>query len=237
MWGFGRASAKKLEALGLNTVADLAAFDVTQGREALTVTGARVIMELQGEACHDLSLISPQRKGLAVTRTFGESITQWDELKETISTFASRAGEKLREHGLLACAMTVFIQTNRFKQEDYYSNVATFGLEPTQDSFALFRDALRGTPSIFRRGYRYWKAGVMLNDLLDATTAPVQMFPSRDPVKSAKLMATMDGLNGRFGRGMVRPAVSGIERRWKAKAEHLSPRYTTRLDELVSVHA
>ena len=237
VWGIGRASAKKLEALGLNTVADLAGFDVTQGREVLTVTGARVIMELQGEACHDLSLISPQRKGLAVTRTFGEYITEWHELKETVSTFASRAGEKLREHGLLACAMTVFIQTNRFKEGEYYSNAATFGLEPTQDSFALIRDALRGTRSIFRPGYRYWKAGVMLNDLLDAKTAPVQMFPSRDPVKSARLMATMDSLNGRFGRGMVRPAVSGIERRWKAKAEHLSPRYTTRLSEVASVCA
>ena len=73
-------------------------------------------------------------------------------------------------------------------------------------------DALRGCRSIFRPGYRYWKAGVMLNDLIDATTAPVQMFPSRDFVKSAKLMATMDCLNGRFGRSMVRPAVSGIER-------------------------
>lgn len=237
VWGIGAASAKKLQALGLQTVADLAAFDVKQGREVLTVTGARVIMELQGESCLPLSLLSPQRKGLAVTRTFGEYVTEWDELKESVSTFASRAGEKLREHGLLACSMTVFIQTNRFIVGEFYSNAATFGLEPTQDTFALIRDALRGCRSIFRPGYRYWKAGVMLNDLIDATTAPAQMFPSRDPVKSARLMATMDGINGRFGRGMIRPAVSGIERRWKAKAEHVSPRYTTRLGEMVTALA
>ena len=77
----------------------------------------------------------------------------------------------------------------------------------------------------------------MLNDLQDAKTAPVQMFPTRDPVKSAKLMGLMDSLNGRFGRGTVRPAVSGVDRRWSAKAEHLSPRYTTRLKELASVQA
>lgn len=159
MWGIGSASEKKLQALGLANVADLAAFDVTQGREVLTVTGARVIMELQGECClPPLSLISPQRKGLAVIRTFGEYVTEWEELKKSVSTFASRAGEKLREHGLLACAMTVFIQTNRFKPEAFYSNAATFGLEPTQNTFALIRDALRGTRSIFRPGYRYWKA-------------------------------------------------------------------------------
>ena len=71
VWGIGSASAKKLQALGLQSVADLASFDVTQGREVLTVTGARVIMELQGQSCLPLSLLSPQRKGLAVTRTFG----------------------------------------------------------------------------------------------------------------------------------------------------------------------
>jgi DNA polymerase V len=237
VWGIGRASAAKLQALGLATVGDLAGYSVNQGRDVLTVTGARVIMELQGTSCLPLSLLAPQRKGMAVTRTFGEYVTVWDELAQTVSTFAARAGEKLREHGLLACAMTVFIQTNRFVPGEFYSNAATFGLEPTQDSFALIRDALRGVRSIFRPGYRYWKAGVMLNDLIDAGTAPAQMFPSRDPVRSARLMATMDCLNGRFGRGMVRPAVSGIERRWKSRAEHLSPRYTTRLEELATVRA
>lgn len=237
VWGIGQASAGKLQALGLETVADLAGFNVTQGRNVLTVTGARVIMELQGEDCLKLKLMAPQRKGLAVTRTFGEYVTEWEELKQTVSTFATRAGEKLREHGLLACAMTVFIQTNRFVPGEFYSNAATFGLEPTQDTFALIRDALRGCRSIFRPGKRYWKAGVMLNDLIDATTAPAQMFPTRDPERSARLMATIDHLNGRFGRGMVRPAVSGVERRWTAKAEHLSPRYTTRLTEIVAVRA
>ena len=237
VWGIGPASASKLNALGLATVADLAAYNVTQGRDVLTVTGARVIMELQGTSCLPLSLLAPQRKGLAVTRTFGATITEWHELAETISTFATRAAEKLRQHGLLACAMTVFIQTNRFAAGEFYSNAASFGLEPTQDNFALIRDALSGTRSIFRVGYRYWKAGVMLNELIDATTSPAQMFPSRDPAKSARLMSVMDNVNGRFGRGMVRPAVSGFERRWSAKAEFLSRRYTTRLDEIISVVA
>jgi DNA polymerase V len=235
VWGIGGASAKKLQAAGLQTVADLAGYDVTQGRELLTVTGARVIMELQGVSCLPLSLIAPQRKGLAVTRTFGEAVTAWDELAQAVSTYANRAGEKLREHGLLACVMQVFIQTNRFVPGEFYSNVATFGIEPTQDGFALIRDALRGVRSIFRPGYRYWKAGVLLNELIDASTAPAQMFPTRDPEQSARLMHVMDSLNGRFGRGMVRPAVSGLQRRWTAKAEYLSPRYTTRIEELPMV--
>ena len=114
--------------------------------------------------------------------------------------------------------MTVFIQTNRFVPGEFYSNAASFGIEPTQDSLLLIRDALRGAKSIYRKGFRYWKAGVMLNELIDAKTAPVQMFATRDPKQSARLMAAVDSVNGRFGRGMLRPAVSGVDRRWTAKA-------------------
>ncbi len=237
VWGIGGASAKKLNAIGIGTVAELAAVDLRQARDVLTVTGARVVMELRGRSCLPLSLLAPQRKGLAVTRTFGAAITDWDELAQAVATYATRAGEKLRQHRLLACSMTVFIQTNRFITDAFYSNAASYGIEPTQDCFALIELALKGVRRIWKPGYRYWKAGVMLNDLVDAKTAPLHMFPSRDPEQSAKLMAVIDGVNGRFGRGVLRPAVTGVERRWTAKAEFLSPRYTTRLDDLMQVHA
>lgn len=237
VWGIGSASAKKLNALGIETVDQLAGADLRQARDVLTVTGARVVMELQGQSCLPLSMLSPQRKGLAVTRTFGEAVIEWHELAQAISTYAARAGEKLRQHGLLASAMTVFIQTNRFLLENFYSNAASFGIEPTQDTFALIELALKGARRIFRPGYRYWKAGILLNDLVDARTAPAQLFPSRDPERSAQLMKMMDGVNSRFGRGTLRPAVTGLDRKWTAKAEMLSPRYTTQLDDLMRVHA
>jgi DNA polymerase V len=237
VWGIGGASARKLNALGLQTVADLVTVNLQQARDVLTVTGARVVMELQGTPCLSLSLLAPQRRGLAVTRTFGAAVLTWEEMAQAISTYATRAGEKLRQHGLLATSMTVFIQTNRFVPGDYYGNAASFRIEPTQDTFSLIADALRGTRSIWRPGWRYWKAGVMLNELIDAPTAPAQMFPTRDPVLSAKVMQTMDSLNQRFGRGCIRPAVSGVERRWVAKAIFLSKRYTTRLEELMEATA
>jgi DNA polymerase V len=235
VWGIGGASAKKLNALGINTVAELIDIDLRQARDVLTVTGA-VVMELRGRSCLPLTLLAPQRKGLAVIRTFGTAVTEWHELAEAVSTYAARAGEKLRQHGLLACAMTVFIQTNRFVSGAFYSNAASFGLEPTQDSFALIELALKGVRRIWKSGFRYWKAGVMLNDLIDAKTAPCHMFPARDPERSAKLMAVLDGVNGRFGRGALRPAVTGIDRKWTAKAKFLSTRYTTRLDDLMRVY-
>jgi DNA polymerase V len=237
VWGIGGASARKLQELGLTTVADLIAIDLQQARDILTVTGARVVMELQGTSCLSLSLLAPQRKGLAVTRTFGAAVTDWGEMAQAVSTYATRAGEKLRQHGLLATSMTVFIQTNRFVPGDYYGNAASFRIEPTQDTFSLIQDALRGVRSIWKPDLKYWKAGVMLNELIDATTAPEQLFPTRDPVMSAKIMAAMDTLNQRFGRGAIRPAGSGIDRRWTAKADYLSKRYTTRLPEILEAKA
>ncbi len=237
VWGIGGASARKLEALGLATVADLAALNPNHARAVLTVTGGRVVAELAGESCLPLSLLSPPRKGLAVTRTFGEAVTAWPELAQAVSTYATRAGEKLRQHGMLAGYMTVFIQTNRFVPGEFYSNAATFGIEPTQDTLLLVRDALRGARSIFRPGYRYWKAGIMLGELTEAATAPRQLFPRLDPDRSARLMRALDGVNARYGRGTLRPAVSGLDRRWTAKAEYMTRRYTTRLDEVVEVRA
>ena len=172
VWGIGAASTRKLQALGVETVADLVALNPQHARDILTVTGARVVMELKGESCLPLALVAPQKKGLAVTRTFGDAVTDWERLAEAVSTYATRAGEKLRRHGLLASFMTVFIQTNRFIPEGYYSNSASFRIEPTQDSFALIESALRGTRRIWRDEFRYWKAGIMLNDLTDAKTAP-----------------------------------------------------------------
>ena len=235
VWGIGPAATEKLAGMDVSTVDQLAELDLTETRDALTVTGARVVMELRGVSCLPMTLIAPQRKGTAVTRTFGKYVTEWDELAEAVSAFATRAAEKLREHRLLANTMTVFIQTNRFGKDPWYSNSTTFGIEPSADTFALIADALRGLRSVWRPGLRYWKAGVMLNDLFAADQYAGDLFATRDRVKSQKLMAMMDGINKRHGRNAIRPAVTGIARGWTAKAGYHSPRYTTKLGEIMRV--
>ena len=237
VWGIGGASAKKLQALGIDTVEDLTRIELRQARKVLTVTGARVVMELRGQSCLPLSLMGPPRKGLAVTRTFGLAITEWETLAEAVATYATRAAEKLRQHGMLAGHMTVFIQTNRFIEDGFYSNMESFRIEPTQDTLALIESALWGTRRIWIDGFRYWKAGVILDDLSDAASATRSLFPGRDWEKSSRLMTAMDRLNGRYGRGTVRAAVAGFERSWAARADYLSQRYTTHLHELMRVMA
>ncbi|MDD2862885.1 MAG: DUF4113 domain-containing protein, partial [Acidiphilium sp.] len=146
---------------------------------------------------------------------------------------ATRAGEKLREHGLLASTMTVLLHTNPHNGDPWYSNQHSARIEPTNDTTSLIGEAIRMLEPMWRTGFRYSKAGIMLGELIDAGSQPVSLFPTRDPVRSARAMAALDAVNGRFGRDTLRPLAMGITRTWTAKAMNLSPRYTTRIGEIL----
>ena len=233
VWGMGRASVLKLEKATVRTVADFVAMPPDQVRDMLTVVGLRTHAELRGISCISLTGLSTAKKSLAVTRSFGRAITDWTEMREAVASYATRAGEKLRQHGLQASAMQVFMHTNRFNSDAPYSGGLTVEIEPTADSFALIAAALRAARSIWKGGYRYQKAGVVLVDLYRTAELPVQMFPSRDPAKSAKLMQAIDIINARQGRGTIRPAQVPSEAGWAGRQRNVSPRYTTRADEIL----
>ena len=239
VWGVGRASFAKLSKLGVNNLAAFVALDPDLVRDMLTVTGQRTHAELRGISCIPFSEAPPSRKSIACTRSFGRAITNYDEMREAIATYASRAAEKMRRFGLKAGAMQVFMRTNEFNNDPKYSNSVTFEVEPTADSFALISSATRAARSLWRDGFRYFKAGIVLVDLYQATELPVtDLFASRDPEKSNALMTALDAINGRFGRESVRPG--GLAKRsgaWAMKRGNLSPCYTTRLDDILSAKA
>jgi DNA polymerase V len=236
VWGIGDPTVARLFKIGIYSVAQLAAMPRAQARGMMTVIGERLVLELRGFSC--LPLVDVQRrKALNVTRTFGRPVTTWNDMTQAVSIYAARLAEKLREQGSLAPVLTVFIQTNRNIQAEVYCNYATFAIEPTQDTLALTADVLRGARSIWKDGFQYWKAGILAHDLIPLQGSNRDLLPSRDPVQSEKLMQAMDSINGRHGQGTVRSAVSGIERPWETKAALRSPRYTTRIDELMRVIA
>lgn len=239
VWGVGRASVAKLAKLGVNNLADFVALEPDLVREMLTVTGQRTHAELRGISCIPFSEAPQSRKSIACTRSFGRAITEYDEMREAIATYASRAAEKMRRFGLKAGAIQVFMRTNEFNNDPKYSNSLTFEVEPTADSFALIGAATRAAQTLWRDGFRYFKAGIVLIDLYQATELPVaDLFASRDPEKSKALMTALDAINGRFGRESVRPG--GLTRRsgeWAMKRGNLSPCYTTRLADVISVRA
>ena len=239
VWGVGRASVAKLSKLGVNNLAAFVALDPDLVRDMLTVTGQRTHAELRGISCIPFSEAPQSRKSIACTRSFGRAITNYDEMREAVATYASRAAEKMRRFGLKAGAMQVFMRTNEFNNDPKYSNSVTFEVEPTADSFALIGSATRAAHSLWRDGYRYFKAGIVLVDLYQPTELPVtDLFASRDPEKSKALMTALDTINGRFGRESVRPA--GLVKRsggWAMKRGNLSPCYTTRLDDILNAQS
>ena len=176
-------------------------------------------------------------EGGAVTRSFGRPVAVWAEMREAAAHHAARAGEKLRAEGLVAGRMMVFLHTNPHSGEPYYSAQHGGRIEPTADTGALVGEAVRMLRPLWRDGHRYSKVGVLLDDLRDAEAEPRSLFPTRDPARSKKLMAALDAVNARFGRGTLRPLSTGVARTWGTRHARLSPRYTTRLDELMEATA
>lgn len=173
----GTKTAEKLERAGVNTIAAFVAMDPQATRDMLTVVGARIQQELRGVSCLPLSEWSATRKGVASTRSFGRPITEWREMREAVAAQASRAAEKLRAEGLQTCRLAVFLQTNPHAPgEPWHSGQRAARIEPTNDSRGLIREAVRMLRPLWRDGFRYFKAGVMLDDLVPQARQPTMMF-------------------------------------------------------------
>jgi DNA polymerase V len=238
VWGVGRAYVERLALHGVTTAAELAALDPSLVRELLTVVGLRTVMELRGQSCVELELAPPAKKATAVTRSFGRPVTTLDGMREAVAFYATRAGEKLRGAGQTAGHMTVFMHTNRFNDDPRRSASATMRMiDPTNDTRELVAHAVRIAESIWRDGFRYSKAGIILNDLAAEGAAQASLFAVPTRLRDPRLMAAMDGLNQRMGRGTVFPAAAGVGRAWRLRAEHHTPRYTTRWSDLPSARA
>lgn len=238
VWGIGTASQKKLVTIGVTTAADLASIPERQARGLLSVVGARTVRELRGEPCIQFEDVPPARKGIAVTRSFGQRQTEKGAVREALSTFANRASQKLRNHGLVAPRMQVFIRTSPFDKGPRYSrSISCRFPEAVSDASTLIKSAGQGLDVIWRAGYRYAKAGVMLSDLQPAQTRQLSLLSDPQRERSDKLMEVMDRVNTRFGRGALRPAATGMTKGWQLKRENCSPRYTTRINEIPTATA
>ncbi len=231
VWGVGSASAAKLSAAGVATAADLRAMDPRAARKMLTVTGERLVLELRGILCQDLELVPPMRKGIAVTRMFGRPITDLDEMLEAVAAYVSRAAEKLRQHQLVTADMTIFFHTGAHAQGPGRSVSGQAVIwEPTSDTLQLVTAAMAVVRRRWAPGFRYAKAGVMMDDLVRPAAATPSLLAQADPRRD-QLMTALDQVNRRFGRGSLLPARAGLARSWSTKADMRSPAYTTRLSE------
>ena len=239
VWGIGGASAGKLATLGVNTAADLAALEADDARALMTVTGGRVVYELRGISCLPLELLEPTRKGIAVTRSFGNPVTSWSEMREAIASYATRAAEKMRRYKVAAENLFVFMHTNTFNNDPFYSNGATARFaETTNDTGEVVELAVRLGERLWRSGFRYAKTGVMITELLPETVRQPALWCDIDREKRERAWKIMDSLNASLGRDTVRILSSGPKAAsWKLRQEHRSPRWTTCWKELPLVRA
>ena len=173
---------------------------------------------------------------MTVSRSFGRPITCLAEMHEAVATYTSRAAEKLRREQLLAGRLTVFLSTNRFRDEPQYDNAITLILPvSSNDTAELLTHALRGIDRIFKDGYRYKKAGVLLTNLGPAHQVQSHLFDTKDRARSQRLMQALDQVNTQMGAGTLRYAAVGLQPRWHRRCARRSPRYTTNWKELVVV--
>lgn len=239
VWGIGGASTAKLTKIGVKTAADLAAMQPDDARALMTVTGGRVVYELRGISCLPLELLEPTRKGIAVTRSFGHAVTDWPMMREAIVSYATRAAEKMRRYKVAADNLYVLMHTNAFNNDPFYSNGASGRfMETTNDTGDVVSLAARLGERIWREGYRFAKAGVMITELLPETTRQASLWSEIDREKREKAWRAMDRLNASLGRDTVRVLSAGPKvAAWSHRAQYRSPRWTTRWDELPQVRA
>ncbi|WP_345739874.1 translesion error-prone DNA polymerase V subunit UmuC [Vibrio rotiferianus] len=237
VWGVGRRLSKRLNALGITTALDLANASPRAIRDQFSVVLERTVRELNGESCIELEEIPPTKKQIVCSRSFGVKVTHFELLREAICEYATRATEKLRKEQQQAKVMTVFIRTSPFKDnEPQYSNSASGELLiPSCDTRDFIELANHLLKRIWKDGFRYAKAGVMLSDFYDPGMFQPGLFDDVSTrSNSQQLMSVLDTIN-QSGAGKVFFAGQGTKKDWSMKREHLSPAYTTRWDQLPRV--
>ena len=236
VWGVGGRIAKRLEAMGVNTVLDLANANTSMIRKNFNVVLERTVRELNGESCIPLEEMPPAKQQIVCSKSFGERVTELADMQHAVVTYATRAAEKLREQGSKCCHISVFIATGKYGNEPQYSSTSSFTCSyPTSDTRDIVAFAIRTLDAIWRDGYRYAKAGIMLSDFFQTGVTQLDMFSEHQPRANADaLMATIDQIN-KSGLGKVWLAGQGTINPWQMKREMLSPRYTTCLEELLTV--
>lgn len=236
VWGIGRQHTKRLQAQNVFTAYDFTNLSDDWVRKNMTVVGLRLKHDLQGIQTLDLEE-AQIKKNIATTRTFEANYTEIEQLNERITTFAVSCAEKLRKQNSCCSSLMVFIHTNQHRKDlSQYSRSIVIKLPfPTNSNIELAKFASQALKYIFKQGYAYKKAGVIVQDFSQADCLQQTLFESRNE-RHIPLMDVIDKMNRTFGQQKVRLASQDPKRVWKMKQEKLSPRYTTILDDVITIN-
>ena len=240
VWGIGRQYARFLNKHGIFNAKQLASAPDEWIRQYLTVVGLRIQWELRGKSCMPLEEAPPPKKGICSSRSFGRAVATLEELSEAISSYVSRAAEKLRVQQSVASILHIYLTTNRFKDTPQYANALTMKL-PVSTAYTphLINHAKEGLKKIYKPGYHYQKVGVCLTGIVPRDQVQLNLFFNADKNLNlnTRLMNIMDSINSRWERDTVQYAALGIKKSWRMRQSLKSQNFTTRWNELPVVKA
>ena len=238
VWGVGKQLSKFYHKNNISNAYDLKNVSNTWVKKGTNVLGAKTAMELRGIPCIDLQIDQEKRKNCCVSRSFGRKVKDLNELEESVITHCLNAAEKIRADDQIAKTITVFIRTSPFdKNRRYYSNSKTIDLAiPTSNSIELIKNAVKALTDIYKYGYAYQKAGIILSGLKDANQNDQNLLTPLLENKSKKLMKAIDYTNTKYGRYAISIAQAGLSKGWKMRREHSSKIDTASFDFLPKIY-
>lgn len=237
VWGVGRKMKLHLDAMGIKSAMDLAKSDPRTLRKKFSVVIEKTARELAGTSCLELDEPDPPKQEICCSRMFGKRLTELPPIKEAVATYMMRASEKLRAQNSLCKKIRVCIRTGMFNPEEAkYANGVVVDLPyPTDDVRLLTKAAVKSLDRIFRPGFKYSKAEVMLLNLCQPGEYTDDLFAVSQPTEATRVMAVLDKINERWGRGTLRSASVPDNPEWAMRRELMSQSFTTRLDQLWTI--
>lgn len=237
IWGVGHRSAARLSVLNISTAWELAHFDIGTLRKTFGVTMERTARELRGISCIDFNEGPPPKEAICSSRMFGERQSELPPIREAMAAYVARAAEKLRAQRSLCSTIQVGLQTQLADRKGpRYANAVTLALPaPTDDTREILALAQRGLSQIYRPGYPFSKCSILLMDLSQRGGMTPDLFAPKPRPGAERLMAVVDQINEREGRGTVRIGRVPAKPAWAMRREMLSQKYTTRWEEVIGV--
>jgi DNA polymerase V len=238
IWGIGHQISALLYRNGIRTAWELACIDDTWIKKNLSVVGLRTVWELRGISCLTLDEVAPPKKSIVCSRSFGSAVHTESDLAEALSSYVALAAEKLRNQESLASFLDIFLNTSRFKEEEYYSNSVHITLPiPSDYTPSLIHYAKYGLSRIYRNGFAYKKVGVMLGGIVSNKAIQQDLFVKNEAPnqKHRILMQLMDQTNAKYGRDTLKLAAQGINQSWKMRRDKCTKHFTTSWDDLLQI--
>jgi DNA polymerase V len=235
VWGIGRKYAKKLRSYSICNALQFCDLHDSWVKREMSIVGLRLKKELEGKRTLELEEIST-KKAIATTRSFDKMYSDYETLKERISTFAISCGEKLRRQNSNCNLILIFLHSNGFRKDlpQYHKNIVIHTPYPSNSNFTLVKSAIEGLNQIYKEDIQYKKAGVIVMGITPNTSRQLSFFDTENS-KHLVLMDVIDKINLKHKEATVKLACQDLRRRWKMKQERLSPKYTTSWNDLIRV--